>query len=99
MLRNKKKKSLFVHAVRNNRDGSTTKKIFGRVAWDSLAPIVQYDPMGGKKEFPKQGFEEVPEGWGEKAPAPLKSTAKAKTTPAVTRAAKRESTEKTEDSE
>ena len=87
MLKNKKKKSLFVHAIRKNRDGSTTKKIFGRVAWDNLAPITQYDPMGGKRVIPKQGFEEVPEGWGQEAPAPLKSTAasRSKAKPAETK--------------
>lgn len=93
MLKNKKRKSLFVHAIKNNPDGSVTKRVFGRVTWDNLAPIVRYDPMGGTKEFPKQGYEEVPEGWGAEAPAPLKSSSRRKS-----KEKDEESSEQSEDS-
>lgn len=62
-----------VYAVRKNADGSVTRRIFGFNVWSNLAPIVKYDPMGGKVEIPKQGYEQVPEGWNEPAPEPLKA--------------------------
>lgn len=62
-----------IYAIRRKPDGTITRKTFSPKAWAMLGPLTISDPMGGRKDIPKQGYEQVPEGWNEPAPEPLNS--------------------------
>lgn len=66
-----KKKQLKVHAIRRNKNGTISKKTFHGTSWANLAPLIVMDQFGQTKKVPKQGWEQVPEGWTEEAPPSL----------------------------
>lgn len=71
MARKKKNEPMEVYAIRKNGDGSITKKKFSIRIWNNLAPLTIVDKFGVAHTIPKQGFEQVPKGFGKKAPEPL----------------------------